>query len=262
MRLLLAARTLNLESNIPIIGSYDEGEQRYLRYRTAVDMLRAQVYLISTEITKTVNSMPVPRHEMNDTGMPYDHMFVVYESSHALRGEHSDGHDEDAALARLISRTKGERIAVVHFGVKGHEPFLFPWQYEPKGVFPDDIPTEFLITPIRHEMAFLAFINSPYVDRRPARHPRHIRRELQKEGYDPHKELDTISVVTLRRKQNEQAYQEAASKRDFKHQWWVSGHIRAQWYPSDESHKLIWIDPYIKGPDGAPMIDKTYAVVR
>ena len=27
-----------------------------------------------------------------------------------------------------------------------------------------------------------------------------------------------------------------------------------QWYPREQVHRIIWRGPYIKGPDGAPLL--------
>jgi hypothetical protein len=42
------------------------------------------------------------------------------------------------------------------------------------------------------------------------------------------------------------------------------GHWRKQWYPSQERNVPIWISPYVKGPDGAPLLagEKVYAWQR
>jgi hypothetical protein len=44
----------------------------------------------------------------------------------------------------------------------------------------------------------------------------------------------------------------------------VRGHWRNQWYPSEGRNKPIWIMPYVKGPDGAPVTGgtKLYNVAR
>jgi hypothetical protein len=41
-------------------------------------------------------------------------------------------------------------------------------------------------------------------------------------------------------------------------------HKVRQWYPSENTHRIIWRGPYIKGPDGAPLLDgdKVQALVR
>lgn len=47
-----------------------------------------------------------------------------------------------------------------------------------------------------------------------------------------------------------------------KHRWMVSGHLRAQWYPSEQAHHVIWIAPHLKGPDDAPLLTHAYKVAR
>ena len=48
---------------------------------------------------------------------------------------------------------------------------------------------------------------------------------------------------------------------DWSHQWLVSGHWRNQWLPSVNAHRLQWINPHVKGPDGAPLVLKDRVTV-
>lgn len=41
--------------------------------------------------------------------------------------------------------------------------------------------------------------------------------------------------------------------RSYRVRWVVDGHWRNQWYPSSGVHRPRWIEPYVKGPDGAPL---------
>jgi hypothetical protein len=41
----------------------------------------------------------------------------------------------------------------------------------------------------------------------------------------------------------------------WKHRWVVRMHRVRQWYPSEDRHKIIWRGPYVKGPEGAPLLD-------
>jgi hypothetical protein len=52
--------------------------------------------------------------------------------------------------------------------------------------------------------------------------------------------------------------------RHYTHRWVVRMHKVRQWYPSEGVHKIIWRGPYIKGPDGALLLDgdKVHALVR
>lgn len=80
--------------------------------------------------------------------------------------------------------------------------------------------------------------------RRPTRQ---LRRFVQK----AHGHLGEATVVTLRRPHNRTDRSKGKfAERD--HRWAVTGHWRKQWYASTQTHRLIWIEPYIKGPAGAP----------
>lgn len=64
-----------------------------------------------------------------------------------------------------------------------------------------------------------------------------------------------VTYVALRRQTVVRDPREPAHEgRDYRHQWVVRGHWRNQWYRSVETHRPIWIDPHIKGPEGAPML--------
>lgn len=43
--------------------------------------------------------------------------------------------------------------------------------------------------------------------------------------------------------------------RAYRHRWLVRGHWRNHYYPSRQDHRPIWINPHVKGPDGAPLLD-------
>lgn len=76
-------------------------------------------------------------------------------------------------------------------------------------------------------------------------------------------------VISLRR------YEEAKEKHqrsggigeptEYKWQWTVRGHWRQQWYPSEQIHKQIFIESFIKGPEDAPFKpigDRIFKAVR
>jgi len=44
------------------------------------------------------------------------------------------------------------------------------------------------------------------------------------------------------------------SGRIYSHRWVVRGHWRAQWYSASEEHRTVYIAPYLKGPEGAPLL--------
>lgn len=79
-------------------------------------------------------------------------------------------------------------------------------------------------------------------------------RRLRRAG----KPVDAVRVITLRHPEH---HGYPTSDRTYHHRWVVRGHWRKQWYPSQERNIPIWITPYVKGPDGAPLLagEKVYA---
>ena len=79
------------------------------------------------------------------------------------------------------------------------------------------------------------------------------RRRLQRLGMPP----EPLVVVTLRRRDvvGEDDQSEPGSVA-WTHRWLVGGHWRNQWLPSRATHRLQWISPYVKGPEGKPLVVK------
>lgn len=101
--------------------------------------------------------------------------------------------------------------------------------------------------------------------------PGHIERHARKRYVREHKlkETPTVRVIALRKSIREEAIRTVPteeSKRKMHVRFVVSGHARLQpCGPGNKDRKLIWIDPYPKGPDDAPFkpsADKVFAVIR
>lgn len=67
-------------------------------------------------------------------------------------------------------------------------------------------------------------------------------------------EDNLVTVVRLRRPRSHKEGEPGSV--EWKHSWIVSGHWRRQWYPSLRMHRQIWISPYTKGPEDAPLLVK------
>jgi hypothetical protein len=107
----------------------------------------------------------------------------------------------------------------------------------------------------------MAFLNSPYIPKTVRRLLRAERREIAR--YKAADLGEEITFVTLRRPEpRRHGKEEELAGVDWKHRWIVSGHYRAQWYPSEAAHHVIWIAPYMKGPEDAPLIEHAYRVAR
>ena len=90
--------------------------------------------------------------------------------------------------------------------------------------------------------------------------PRRVRRSLDRSsakmpGSRSH--MGNLWVVDLPRPKPETTVMPETAGNGQKHSYRypVRGHWREQWYPSVQSHKPIWIDEHVRGPDSTPFHD-------
>lgn len=95
----------------------------------------------------------------------------------------------------------------------------------------------------------LRLMQQQMAHRRRERPERPLRREAARSGF-PERE---VVVVRLRREKRE-GQDEPQSEANYSHRFIVSGHWRNQWYPKANLHRQIWISPYVKGPEDAPLV--------
>lgn len=76
---------------------------------------------------------------------------------------------------------------------------------------------------------------------------RPVRRRLERAKVDARR----ITVIALRRPSSPGTGEHRTV--EWSHRWLVAGHWRKQWYPSIGTHRQIWISPYVKGPEEAPL---------
>lgn len=65
----------------------------------------------------------------------------------------------------------------------------------------------------------------------------------------------TVLVIRLRRP-NPRHYDGEPNVVEWSHRWIVSGHWRRIWSEKENRMKLVWITPYVKGPEDKPLIVK------
>jgi len=225
----------------------------------------AAVYLWKDEIHKLTDSMPVPRHVVSRNLLPHPMMFFSFQRASPLK---APGFENRQTNWVLLS-DEGEAVSVYSD--------IMPLQEGPirasdggveisgghikyGDIFPDSFGEEHQGA-VRQNLAWLAFVNSPYVNSKHVPVERHMRRRVQRNGFTG--TLPEVSVITLRRELVSKRAKPVESDGPTRtNRWWVSGHIRAQWYPSLKAHKLIWVAPYLKGPEGKPIKERVYQVVR
>jgi hypothetical protein len=65
---------------------------------------------------------------------------------------------------------------------------------------------------------------------------------------------EPVRVVQLRTFSSFEGEDRPPSGKKYRHRWIVRMHKVRQWYPGQGTHKVIWRGPYVKGPDGAPLL--------
>lgn len=94
--------------------------------------------------------------------------------------------------------------------------------------------------------------------------PRHVLRQAARLKWPGEATLDVVEL-RKRRYPDRPAGMTTEEEREWSCRWLVRGHWRRQWYPSLGAHKVIWVWPYVKGPDDKPLRltgPRVYAAVR
>jgi hypothetical protein len=226
-------------------------------------MLRATPYLWAHEIRHAAMSMAIPSHIMEKELFPaWPPWWWSWETS--LMPNTTRGTPFYEADGMLFSRV-GDRFGVFEAGVNRERVTTVTLTTYPLGGrYPEDIEEK------EHEalgalLGMMSFINSEYIEKEKKlveRTPRKAGKRLGR-GHDVN---TLVTIVHLRRAEKEISADPTprsdAAAREYKCQWLVRGHIRAQWYPSKKEHRLIHVPPHIKGPAGAPMKTKVFKVDR
>lgn len=232
--------------------------QAELGLGVAMLVLRAQTYLWSEEIEEIADATPLPPHVISRDVLPFPMMFWSREVAHVSPSGETNWlfimhHAEGIRLVADLTRSPTDMTMAV-----GDIPY--------GAKFPDDFQGEVAPDAVGRILGRLAFLRSPYITAPEERLPRAWRREAKRRGVSAEIGDPLIRVVKLRREAQENVDRERRDREttptERRSHWWVSGHHRAQWYPSKAAHEVIWIAPYLKGNMKAPLSKKVYAVVR
>lgn len=231
---------------------------------TAMQLQMAMPYLWRRDIMNAVlTSPPLPAHVPSRSLLPFPLMYWSLEVAHPVVGAGGLKREinwfciieqgESFAILYDLSpspeqQRAGERITISGGKVEYGEEF------PPAGLF---VPRNSIGMIV---LKMLAFLHSPYVTTESGKMPRGLRRRCLGSGVPAAETEQLINVLSLRQAQKES--EARGGTRDWQHQWWVAGHYRAQWIPSEQAHRVIWIAPYIKGPADKPFVERVYDVKR
>ncbi len=227
-------------------------------------LAQAQTFLWTKKIFDLIKGYPLPDHiideELLEFPISYHSFEVAYDVS-VMDKEFSGFPSVESDSFMLIK--KSDRVIVNNFLTtipEEKEAKAYVGRFDiPFGVrFPRDF-DDAHVEPVRQLLSMMAFLKSPYTSTESRKIPRAFRRHGGCAEEDKEK---TINVVILRSETARSVNTYDAADVEYKNRWWVRGHFRAQWYPSKKAHKVIWIAPHMKGPEGAPILEKVYAVRR
>lgn len=213
---------------------------------------RAMPYLWLSDVRRSALAQSVPRHTFVPEVVESS-MWWTYDVDLAVRPD-VDG------IGTLVVR-HSEAVEVIDLARRNRRTVIYAVSHLRRGfVYPDDCGSEAGERHVGGFLALLSFLNSPYIPKKRAPIESRLRRSFgrAKEHQDNDK---LVHFIDLRAAESEST-DEATAGAEYRHRWIVRGHHRAQWYPSLQGHKLIWIAPYVKGPEGAPMLIPAYRVAR
>jgi hypothetical protein len=221
----------------------------------------APPYLWTSEMRQATQAMQLPRHRVEPGMLPKPFMWWTWDT------DIPDPKSDRQSVGWLVGEAPGQYHITVFeelVGVQSPSLAITPGTIAANGwLYPDEFPPEAL-QPYEVFAKMVAFLNSPFVEVQQRPLDRATRRRLVATGRSGHPVSHDVYFVVLRRKSPRTPPPETptGTGRTYSVQWIVSGHIRNQWYPSEQRHKLIWIAPYTKGPQGAPLKTTTYKVAR
>jgi len=227
----------------------------------AIMMARAMVYLWTDKMEKLADAAPLPPHTTSRTLLPMPLMFWSRETRYVF----PDAFGREAANNWICLIHHTEQVFILS-DLSYHDTQITKLAISHMkygGVWPNDYDNS-------NELAIIlkrcAFLNSPFVVTDSRRMTHTARRQLERDHGVPREACneEECHVIALRRLKFKSPPKPGAqpSGVEWKHHWWVSAHYRAQWMPSEQAHKVIWIEPFLKGDLSKPLLEKVYAVVR
>lgn len=237
-------------------------DRRYVNAAITAFALEAEPYLWLTPVVREAQHVDLPSHVVSRSVLPTRAMWWTYALAFPLmQSGTSDGGTDIHDCHLLLDELEG--IGIYAFGAHRTDEGQVPAMHQmfiPYGSrVPDDV-QDWKNWPVKMWLLkLLAFLNSPYIPRRRERVQRAERRLAAPFGAVPDVTFMDLRLPTP----GSQTPGEATGEgREWKHRWIVRGHNRAQWYPSEGAHHVIYIAPYIKGPEDAPLLEHVNRVKR
>jgi hypothetical protein len=230
---------------------------RQMALSTAMSLLDAVPIVWTHKITDVALEQRIPRCTVSMIPLPVDYNLFMFDKPRQV--ERLDVGSTGITWHTLVYSHGNRGIVVCDFIFADGEWECFHHRLAADLEIPGDEDTDAIHTS-GMLMKLCSFLNTPLA----ASSFRKAKRAMRRRDKDEPKLYQSdVRFVDLRvpiYDEQDRPKPEDGPERDFR--WIVRGHYRAQWYPSEEAHQLIWIEPFLKGPDGAPIRPRAYRVVR
>jgi hypothetical protein len=256
-----------------ILGRYsmrefDGGtESQLVRMQAALglSLRRAVPFLWTHEMRKLALQYEIPNHAIGPSAFPYNLMWWTFET--ALGFDGTDRHADGMLILRnqwfttefpgviAFSPEMQQGWSVFEFGSddgRGSTSYIMRLMALPDGTQSAELGDHAVL------FGMSAFLNSRFIDVTRRKPSDTDKRWRGRRVGDP----SSLNVVTLRASVRDAVAAERGEGPQWHQRWLVRGHLRAQWYPSIKAHQVIWIAPYLKGPEDAPLKVPVYSVSR
>ena len=250
-----------------VIDSASIDDEPVARVLWSQSILMADATLWMDDILVETSRMALPKFTFSSK--PYSAGAWWWTTEKGIGDETKMGTDDYVEThAFLLCVLPGNGILIVRAGTRGQDGVNRLEEIEPLGDGPVSAAHVDGLINIRSQLhAMLAFRDSPYIPKRKeaaadlsSRRGRHIKRTIDRKIAS-----STVSIIDMRLEHLPGASGPKAGDGeivDWKHRWIVRGHLRAQWYPSLQAHRVIYVPPHVKGPEDKPLKTRVSRVIR
>jgi hypothetical protein len=248
-----------LVGNIIPVEQYDGDEaEKKIRVDLARNVHDAVPYLWNADLFLTASSIRLPAHVVGQR-LPTPLVWLTFDRR--LQSFPGITAEDDLECAGILL-AEGSTQAGAWFirGSMDTGTVIYPRKLLFGAHYPEEVDESW-----RSILAALSFMTSPYVVEQRRGLSRNERRRMGLGRAEDEPDSRLPRYIDLRPPQaGETSDAERVQSGDvqWKCRWLVRCHQRAHWYPKTQAHKIIWISPYIKGPEEAPRKTRVYRVVR
>ncbi len=228
-----------------------------------LSMLLAVPMLWRHEMRELALESPLPRHVISRELLPFPYVWWAWEWG-------AKQPDSDVTYDGMVLAYRPEGLAVIQVGATGDHSEPGDHQIElvaqqsviPFGsVWPDDVPEDSRDA-VEQILQMLSFLASPYIPKDARRMDRKLRKTLRREGATEAETETAVTFIDLRNPLATRRPPPTSEGRKLTKRVPVMAHNKAQWYPSQKAHRVIYIPAHFRGPEDGPYSRNPYQVMR